>query len=203
MSDVFFRIELKPIFEVVINLTATYPSVNETVYQFEISTKKRGVPVYAELKGYIIARSYFETMSAKVSDGETFLNVTLSNAVNGPALLLVIARSTYNTKIVSFGTYAFAHNSDESDSNGTFLKLSPLNYTLNASYLYPEITLLDAYALTFNYHSILTQTANTSQSVDYCIPQFLDASPIVMVITGLNSASFSPNGLPIRKYRLK
>ncbi|MGQ9506852.1 MAG: hypothetical protein ACUVTB_03200 [Candidatus Bathycorpusculaceae bacterium] len=190
MADVSFRIELKPIFDVAINLTATYPSANETVYQFEISTKKHGVSVQAELEGYLIARNYFEAKNACISNGEAHFNVTISTNVEGPALLIVIARSICNTKIVSFGTYAFAHNSGEPDSNGTFLKLSPLNYSLNASYLYPEITLLDAYALTFNYYSTLTQTANSSQSVEYGIPHFVDASPILMVITGINSTSF-------------
>jgi hypothetical protein len=190
MPDVSFRIELKPIFEVAINLTATYPSVNETTYQFEISTEKQGIPVPAELKGYVIARSYFEAKNAFVSNGNAYLNVTLSNAVEGPALLIVIARSTCNTKIVSFGAYAFAHNSSETNSNGTFLRLSPLNYTLNASYLYSEISLLDAYALTFNYYSILTPTSNSNQSAECGIPHFLDASPTLMVITGLNSTSF-------------
>jgi hypothetical protein len=190
MSDVSFRIELKPIFEVTINLAATYPSVNETTYHFEISTKKHGVPVQTELRGYVIAKNYFEAENVYISDGETNINVTLSNAVEGPALLIIFARSLNNSKIVSFGAYAFAHNSSEPDSNGTFLKLSPLNYSLNASYLYSEITLLDAYALTSNYYSNLTQTANNSQSVEYDIPNFVDASPIVLVLTGLNSTSF-------------
>jgi hypothetical protein len=190
MSDVSFRIELKPIFEVAISPPIMYPSVNETTYQFEILTRKQGIPVPAELKGYIIARNYFEAKNVQVSDGETFLNVTLPNQVEGPALLIIIARSVCNAKIVSFGTYAFAHNSKEPEANGNFLKLSPLNYSLNVSYLYPPISLLEAYALTFNYYSSLTQTANSCQSVEYGIPYFVDSSLILMVTTGLNSTSF-------------
>ena len=190
MSDVSLRIELKPIFEVAIVLLATHPSVNETVYEFEISTNKHGVPVQAELRGYVIVKNYFETKNAQISDGETHINVTLSNAVEGPALLIIFARSINNSKIVSFGACAFEHNSGEPESNGTFLKLSPLNYSLNALYLCPGITLLDAYALTFGYYSTLTQTASSNQSVEYDIPNFVDASPIVLVITGFNSTSF-------------
>jgi len=190
MSDVSFRIELNPIFEVAINLTGTHPSVNETIYQFQILTEKHGIPVQAELKGYIIARNYFEAKNVSISDGEVSLNVTLPNEVEGPALLVIIARSVCNAKIVSFGTFAFAHNSGEPEETCNFLKLSPLNYALNVSYLYPEISLLDAYALTFNYYSSLTQTANSSQSVEYGIPYFVDSSPILMAVTGLNSTSF-------------
>ncbi|MEM3699469.1 MAG: hypothetical protein QXL57_01170 [Candidatus Bathyarchaeia archaeon] len=190
MTDVSFRIELKPIFEVTINHVATYPSINETTYQFEILTKKHGVPVQAELRGYVIARNYFEIKNAQISNGETHINVTLSNTVEGPVLLIIFARSVHNGKIVSFDTCAFTHNSSEPEPNGNFLKLSPLNYSLNASYFYPEIKLLDAYALTFSYYSTLTQTANNNRSIEYDIPNFVDASPILLIITGLNSTSF-------------
>jgi hypothetical protein len=194
--DVSFRIEIKPIFDVAVNLTATYALENETVYQFEISTEKHGAPVQAELKCYIIAENYFETRDASVSDGETCLNVTLSNNVAGPALLVAIVRNVYNTKILSFGVYAFAHNSSQPKPKGAFLKLSPLNQTLNVNIIYPETTLSDAYALTFNYHSNLTQTESGNQSVKYAIPCFLDSSPTLMVVTGRNSTSFFVEWIP-------
>ncbi|MGQ9529870.1 MAG: hypothetical protein ACUVQX_00065 [Candidatus Bathycorpusculaceae bacterium] len=190
MSDVSFRIELKPIFEVSINLTATYQLENETMYNFKISTGKHGIPIQAELKGYVIAKGYFKALGVFVSDGEAYLNVTLSNEIEGPALLMIIARSVFNNKIVSFGAYTFAHNSGEPNKRGTFLRLSSLNYALNASYLYPEILLLDVYALTFNYYAMLTQTANDSQFVEYSIPHFVDQSPILLIVAGLNSTSF-------------
>jgi len=118
------------------------------------------------------------------------VNATISNDVNGPALLVVFARSVSNAKIVSFSAYPFAHNSTDPKPEDTFLKLSPLNYKLNVSLIYPETNLSDAYALSFNYSSILTQTENSSQSATYNIPHFLDPSPTLIVVTGWNSTSF-------------
>jgi len=190
MSDVSFRIEVEPIFEVALNLTATFEGANETSYEFEILTEKQGVPVQAELKLYVLAENYLETSLACVSSGRTYVNKTISNDVNGPALLVVLARSVSNAKIVSFSDYPFAHNSTEPKPKGTFLRLSPLNHKLNASLIYPETDLSDAYALSFNYSSTLSQTANNSQSATYDIPRFLDPSPTLIVVTGWNSTSF-------------
>lgn len=190
MSDVSFEIEIEPIFEVVINLTATFEAANETVYQFEMSTEKHGVPIQAELKCYVVAENYLETNHIYASNGRTYLNITLPNNVNGPALLVAFAKAVCNTKMLSFGVYTFTHNSAEPKPKGTFLKLSPLNYNLTASFIYPEIVLSDTYALTFNYNSTLTQTANSSQSATYNIPHFLDSSPTLIVVTGHNSTVF-------------
>lgn len=190
MSDASLRIEIKPVFEITINLTSTFEETNETVYQFEISTEKHGVPVQALLKYYVVAENFFEANHDHASNGRTYLNVTLSNDVNGPALLAIFARSVYNTKIVSFNVYAFAHNLAEPKPKGTFLRLSPLNYTLNASFTNPETILSDAYVLTFNYFSILTQTTSNNQSAMYAIPSLLDSSPLLIVLTGWNSTFF-------------
>jgi hypothetical protein len=190
MSDVSFRIQIKPIFEVTTNLTATFKESNETIYQFEVSAEKHGIPVQAELKYYVIAESYFEADYADASNGGTSLNVTISNDVRGPALLAVFARSAGDNKVVSFDAYAFAHNSEEPKPEGTFLSLSPLNYTLNAFFVYPETALSGAYALTFNYNSTMTQISSSNQSATYSIPHFLDPSPTLIVATGQNSTAF-------------
>jgi len=190
MLDISFKVEIKPIFEVAINLTGTFNAANETIYQFEISTEKYGVPIQAELKCYVIAENYLETNLAYVSDGIAYVNVTLSNDVKGPALFVVFAKAVCNSNIVSFGVYSFAHNSSELKPKGTFLRLSPLNYTLTASPIYPGIDLSKAFALTINYYSNLTQTASDNQSVTYSLPHFLDPSPTLIVVTGWNSTTF-------------
>jgi hypothetical protein len=190
MPDVSFEIEIKPIFEVLINLTASSEEANETVYEFNVLSRKNGVPVSAELRYYVVAENYLQTNSANASSGETSLNVAISNTVKGPALLIVFARTSHNTKIMSFGVSAFAHNSKEPKRRNTFLRLSPLNHTLNASLVISGINLSRTYALTFNYDSILTQVSNNNQSAEYSIPHFLDSSPILIIATGWNSTVF-------------
>jgi hypothetical protein len=190
MPDVSFRIEIKPIFEVAINMTAAFEAANETTYEFEISTEKHGVPIQAELKCYAIAENCLETNDAYASDGKVYVNITLSNSVKGSALFVAFAKAVCNSKIVSFAAYAFAHNSSEPKPKRTFLRLSPLNYSLTASYMISGTNLSKAYALTFNYNSTLTKTSDNNQSATYSIPRFLDSNPTLIVITGYNSTTF-------------
>lgn len=190
IPDVSFRIEIEPIFQVHVNLTSTFKESNRTTYEFEILTEKHGIAVSAKLKSYVVAENHLKSNPNSLSNGRTYLNMTLPNDVNGPALLVVFARCISNHKIVSFSAYPFAHNSTEPNPEGTFLRLSPLNYSLNASFIYPEIHLSDAYAMSFNYSSTSTQTANDNQSATYKIPQFLEPSPTLIVVTGWNSTLF-------------
>jgi hypothetical protein len=190
MSDVSFRMVIEPIFQVAINLTSTSSVGNATIYQFEISAEKHGVPIEAELKCYIIGESYLDSTHAHVSNGITHVNVTLSNNINGPALLIALAKNTYNSKITSFGAYAFAHGSAEPKPDGTFLRLSPLDYSVDVSLEYSAVNLSNVYALTFDYNSTLTPTSSGNQSVVYVLPRLLDASPMIVVATGWNSTAF-------------
>jgi hypothetical protein len=190
LPDTFCRIEIKPIFDVETSLKATYELADDTVYEFEISTQRHGVPVQTELTCYIVADDYFQTNSGYSSDGCIDVNMTLPNSVNGPGLLVVIARASSNSGMVSFGTHPFAHGSTEPKTPGTFLKLSPLNHSLNASILYAGINLSAVYAFSFSYSSTLPQVAINNESVAYNIPLFLDLSPTLVVATGWNDTIF-------------
>lgn len=190
MPDISFRIEIKPVFEVTINLTATYAGTNETIYQFEISTAKHGVPIPTDLKCYCIAEEYLEAASPFTSSGRAYVNTTIPSTVRGPALLAVLARSIYQRKTVSFNSYSFAHGSAKPEPDGTFLRFGLLNHTLDASFAQSNLTLLKTWAFTFDHNSILSETASDNQSVTYDIPRFADSGPIIIVSTGTNSTTF-------------
>jgi hypothetical protein len=190
MPDLSFRIKIEPLFEVSTKLAGIFLSGDDTIYEFEISTNKQGAPISAQLKIYVVAGEYLNSMSVLVTNGRISQNITLPNSVGGPALLIVLARSLYNDQIVSFDAFAFAHNSSQPNTEGTLLRLSPLNYNLNVSLLDSRAVLADAYALTFSYNSTLLLTSNTTMSATYAIPHFLDASTTVLVVTGSNSTTF-------------
>lgn len=190
VSDVSFRLEIKPLFDVDVNLTATFENVDETVYEFEVTTEKNGASVSADIKFYVVAEDFLQASNVYHSDGRERFNVTISNSVNGPALLVVFAKAASNARIVSFAVYAFAHNSCEPASRGTFLRLSPLNYTLTVLPINPETVMSRVYALTFNYASRLSQTASDNQTAAFSISRFAEASPTVLVVTGRNSTRF-------------
>jgi len=190
LSDVSFRMEIKPVFDVIINLTATFVKANDATYQFEISTKKSGIPIQTKLKCYVIAENYLEASPFHTSNGENNVNITIPNDVNGPAILVALAKAVCDSRIMSYGVYAFAHNSINPKPKSTFLKLSPLNYTLTTSFVYPEMNLSKAYALNINYYSLLEQISNGNQSLTYNLPNFVDPSPTIIVVTGCNSTNF-------------
>jgi hypothetical protein len=190
MPDITFRIEIKPMFEVAIRLEATYEEANRTVYQFAISLEKHGSPVLADLQCYVVAEDFVGTTSIFFRGGKTYVNATLPNTIIGPALIIVFAKSAYDSRIVSFSSHAFAHNSRQPTPNRTFLRLSPLNHTLTATFIQPNVTLMKAYAFTFNYNSTLTQVVADSYSAIFAIPHFADSSPTLIVATGTNSTTF-------------
>lgn len=190
IPDVVFRIEIIPLFETFVNLVANYESEGEAIYEFEVKTVRSGVNVPTELRLYVIAESLLQDLGIYSSGGEIRLNVTIPNSIDGPALLVVLAKSQCDAKIVSFAVYAFAHNSQNPVSKGSFLRLSPLNHTLTVVLNNPNIVLLDVYALTFSYSLTLEKTTSQNQSVTFNIPKILDASPIVLVANGRNSTQF-------------
>jgi hypothetical protein len=190
IPDAAFRIEIRPIFEVTINPTATFALANDTLYQFEILTTTRGTLIDTELMCYVIAENHIESYHAFTSNGKIDLNVTLSNDTTGPALLVALAQSVFDAKIASFNTYTFTHNSTEPRPAGTFLRLSPLNYSLDVAFKYPELNLSTAYSVAFNYNSTLTQTAISNESATYSITRFQEASPTIVVVTGRNATTF-------------
>ncbi|MEM3617689.1 MAG: hypothetical protein QXK47_01295 [Candidatus Bathyarchaeia archaeon] len=190
IPDAAFRIEIKPLFETVVNLTAIYEGEGETTYEFEVETVKSGVNVPARLRLYAVAENFLQSFGVYSSDGETYLNVTIPKSVDGPALLVVLAKSQYNEKIVSFTVYAFAHNSQNPASKGSFLRISPLNHTLTVVPGNTDISLSEVYALTFNYSQTLEQAVSQNQCAIFTIPRFLDTSPIVLVATGWISTQF-------------
>ncbi|MEM3694921.1 MAG: hypothetical protein QXJ11_03060 [Candidatus Bathyarchaeia archaeon] len=190
MPEISFKLEITPIFNTAINLTTTYSAADETTYQFTIVTEKNGLPVGTELNYYVIARDYLDSGFATIANGEAQLNITIPNSVEGPAILVVFASAISYSRIVSFKVYAFAHNSLEPHQKGTFLKLSPLNQSLYVALLNQETSLSEAYALAPSHYSVLTQTSSENQFATYAIPQFVNASPIILVVLGWNATTF-------------
>lgn len=190
MQDLFFRLEIKPLFDTSITLAKTTQETNNTTYQFKIQTHKEGKPVKAKVKYYLIAENYTETSDIYISEGTININLTIPNDIKGPALLGIFSQAAYNDKMVSFACYSFAHNSQEPKLRNTFLKLSPLNNTLTVSLLNPQLNISKAYGLTLSYQSILNQSLKNNHTIIYDIPNFADSSPILLIVTGWNSTDF-------------
>ena len=190
IQDVAFQIEVRTLFELSIDLISNQTQGNETIYEFEVETKKSGMPVPADLSGYVVIKNFVDNVTSSTSsDGVGSLSVNIPNSVNGTTLMMVFAKAKANPQMVSFNVYAFGHNSAAPSPNRTFLRLSPLNYVLNVSFTYSNTEILKAQVFTFNYNFSLTETAQGNQTVEYDIPRLLDSSPMIIVLTGLNGSS--------------
>jgi len=193
VKDASFQIEIRTLFELSIDLVSNSTQGSQTIYEFEVTTQKSGMPISTSLSGYTVLKDFVNrTESSTSSSGAGKVWISIPNSVNGTALLLVFARSNANPQIVSFNAYAFAHNSESPLPNETFVRLSPLDYVLNASFAYVATEVIKAQVFTFSYNFSLTEKARGVQTVEYIIPRLLDVSPIVTVLTGVNgSASFA------------
>jgi hypothetical protein len=159
---------------------------DETAYTFKISVSQASGTTSATLRCYIVAKDFVSEVSNTTSSaGVGYITVQIPNASNGPALLVVFARATFDDRITAYEVYSFAHLAQEPSPNRTFLGLSPLNYTLNVETSFPDVTIEHGYAFSYAYESNLTATSVTA----YAIPEFVDRSPTVLVISGINDTT--------------
>jgi hypothetical protein len=173
-----------------LSITTTLSAISsigdETAYTFKILISQDSGPTNAALQCYVVAQNFVNAVSNTTSSaGVGYITVQIPNAANGPALLIVFARASFDDRVTSCGTYSFAHLSQEPSPIHTFLELSPLNYTLNVAENSPDITLENGYAFSYAYQSNLTSTS----TIAYAIPEYVDKSPTILVISGLNGTT--------------
>jgi len=185
VDDLSFRIELEPLFNVSLTLSSTEDLGDETLYTFHIHTSMEGLPLEAELRCYLVVRDYLDSKDSSTDEsGEAEVSFRLPNDFNGSALLVALART--GTPIHSFGVLHFSHRSQSPSSNGFFVTLSPLNYTLDVEANYLDEVILSTRVLTYYYNFNLTQAEDDK----YSIPRLLDPSPMILIVTGLNGTEY-------------
>ena len=179
-------VSVSQMLSVTVTLSATSSLSSETAYTFRILVSQASGSVSAALQCYVVAQDYVSEVSNTTSSaGVGYVTVQIPNAASGPALLIVFARASFDDRVTACGTYSFAHLSQEPSPNHTFLGLTPLNYTLNLKDNFPGITIEHGYAFSYSYQSNLTSTSATT----YAIPEFVDKSPTVLVVSGVNGTT--------------
>lgn len=186
LQNIAFGISVSQILSIDVVLAKVMPLESVTEYTFTINVKHAAGPVNATLHCYAVAGTFTSSVYNTTSrTGLGYISVQIPNSASGPALLIVFARAVFDDRITSYAVYSFTHMSQEPAPNYTFLTLSPLNYTLNVVYNFPNITINKAYAFSCNY-----QTNLTVRSVGaYAIPSWVDKSPIVLVVCGYNGTT--------------
>jgi len=184
IDDVSFRIRVEPLFNVTLSPVSSQSQGDETAYTFSASTTRRGYPLPASLRYYVAVRDHTASgMGSTGADGTGAVEFTLPNSLNGTALLVVLAR--VEQSVTSYGVLRFSHSSGPVDQDGTFATLSPHNYTLDVN-VSGGASALNAAVFSYGYVFNLTTGAGGS----YTVPRLLDASPMVLVVTGLNGSSY-------------
>ena len=186
LSNIALGVSISQMLSVAIMLSNTSSTVDATEYTFRISVSQASGPLSAALQCYVVAQDFvLEVSSTTSSAGVGYITAHIPNASNGPALLVVFARATFDDKITSYGAYSFTHQSQEPSPNHTFLRLNPLNYALNVNENFPDITIEHGYAFSYACQSNLTSTSTDT----YIISEFADQSPTILAISGFNSTT--------------
>jgi hypothetical protein len=179
-------ISVTQLLDVSVTLYSNRTLGNSTMYIFEVSVIQDNAPVAASLNCYVVAKNFLSNVSSISLVGVGYVDVDIPNASNGTASLIVFARALYDSRITAYGVYLFDHLSIEQLPGNSFLRLSPLDHDLWVNPNYPDIVLENAYAFSYEYQSNLTNSSDST----YTIPLFLDKSPIVLVVTGVNASTF-------------
>ncbi len=190
MPDTAFSITIGPVFDVNINLLGRAIVENETRYRFHISTVENGVLVDAHLKAFVFARDCVGNYSAVTSEGAADLDVTLAENVGDLSFLAVLAKSANDPSVMSYGVFSLSGYSSENSSSEEYLALNALDDKLTVSPNDPESEVIEAYALSYCYTSLLTPLAGPNGTVEYQFPHFADISPTLLVVTGEHVTDF-------------
>ena len=187
-KDKPFRIIIKPLFNIAVNLVSREENDSAITYRFNILAERSNFPVKAALKCYAVIKDYVVSCSSQTSSlGEGLIEFSLPKSLSGTALLIVFAET--EPKMLSYTVHRFAHNSlNPPSSEGRYALLSPLNYTLRAD-LNSSNRILHAMIFTYNYVFNLTETEGDSTIQYFIIPKILDESIMILVGTGLNASS--------------
>ncbi len=183
LTNIAFGVSLSQMLSIDVELSGNSTASGFTTYTFAVSVSQESGPLSANLQGYLVAPNYVGSVSNTTSSsGVGYVTFQVPTTSQGPALLVVFARASFDDRVTAYEIYPFAHLSQEPPPNYTFLGLSPLNYTLNINKNYPSATIEESYAFSYGYSSNLTSTSSTT----YAIPTLLDKSPIVLVVQGVN-----------------
>lgn len=192
LEDISLNLQLRPLFEVSASLTSQQSIGNDTSYTFQLSTSRSGLPLPAWLTCYAVVETYVENASSSTaSNGIGSVDFNLPNSLQGPALFIAFAEAKSSSHLSSFAVVSFGHSSETPQPNKTFVRLSPLNYSLNVSFRRQNLTALKAHVFTCNYQFGLSEISTGPDTVEYLLPKLVDSSPMFIAISGDNgSAAF-------------
>ena len=184
ISNIAFGLSLSQMLSIEVALSDNTTTGDVTEYTFQVTVSQEAGPVSANLHCYALATDFTaDVNNVTSSSGTGSITIEVPNSSTGSALLIIFAQTSLDQRLCAYTVYSFAHLSDSSEPNGAFLNLSPLNNTLNVQLDYSGGVIEKVYAFSYDYSANLTSTSSTT----YSIPDFVDNSPIIIVVQGLNN----------------
>jgi hypothetical protein len=186
LHDVAFGVSVSQMLAINVELSGNSSTGNATSYTFKISVSQDTGPVSANLRCYFVATNFLGDVSNDTTSmGVGYVSVEVPDSSSGPALLVVFARASFDDRITAYEVYPFGHLSDQPPADGTFLGLSPLDYTLNVHQNFENTTVQNGYVFSYAYWQNLTSTSTAT----YEIPNIVDKSPLILVVQGINGTT--------------
>ena len=183
LSNVAFGVSISQMLQIEVTFSGSSISEDFTSYSFQISVNQGSAPVMADLHCYVLTSDFENNVTSSTdSSGNGYVSAEIPNSASGPGMLVVFARASFDDRVTAYTVFPFATATSSPEPNLTFLDLSPLNYELNVTAKNPSTFLTGAYAFSFSYQSNLT---SNSEESTYLIPQLVDSSPIVLVVSGV------------------
>jgi len=184
ISNIAFGLSLSQMLSVDVALSGNSTIGDVTEYTFQVIISQDARPISASLHCYILATDFTaDVTNVTSSSGIGLITIEVPNSSTGPVDLIIFAQASLDQRLCAYTVYSFAHLSDSHEPNGTFLQLSPLNNTLNVQLNYSGEVITKVYAFSYAYSTNLTSTSSTT----YSILDFVDNSPIVIAVQGLNN----------------
>jgi hypothetical protein len=182
LTDIALAVSVSQVMTIDLQQTNTYSLNDNTYFGFAAKVSIDSQVTDASVHGYVVASDFFYNFSCSAISGNVDFTVHLPSDHIDNALLIVFARANFNERMTSFAVYNFADSSQQISPVDNTLSLSPQNYILhfNSS---SSVNLQGAYALSYSYNEAMTSTVDSQ----FTIPEFVDKSPIVLVVLGLNS----------------
>lgn len=182
IDDISFRIRMSMLFNLTLSLSSSQIEGGNTAYTFEASTTRCGYSLPTTVRYYVAVRDFNDSRTGTTdTSGTGSVEFSIPNSHNGTALLVGFAQ--LEPSIVSYCVLPFAHNTPPPDPAGTFARLSPLNYALDVN-LTEGASILNAAVFSRDYMFKIT-----GGDESYGIPRLLDASTMVLVVTGVMDSS--------------
>jgi hypothetical protein len=188
-TDKPFRIRIEPVFDVYVNLTSKQERLADTVYRFQVTTKKSSLPVAASLSCYAVLLNQVAGNTSSTSpSGEALVEISLPNDGNGTALFIAIAK--INPRTVSFVVYPFTHQFiGNPNTHKSYATLSPIDCVLKVDLVSALNKVSNGTIFTYDRWSRLDEINESLTTQYYNIPRLLDIGPMSLVGTGLDGAT--------------